>query len=103
MSWGAEWGWRRCIEEAFRHFGGVPAELLVDDARALVDRPDPATRGVLFNARFHAFARHRGARPVACAPPTAPAPRTTPGRGVGYAKRDAVAGRRFSTPFNGCA
>jgi hypothetical protein len=86
--------WLEGVEEAFRHFGGVPAELLVDNARALVDRHDPATREVLFNARFHAFARHWGVRPVACAPYRA----RTKGkdeRGVGYAKRNAVAGRRF--------
>jgi transposase len=88
--------WLDGVEEAFRHFGGVPAELLVDNARALVDRHDPATREVLFNARFHAFARHWGVRPVACAPYRA----RTKGkdeRGVGYAKRNAVAGRRFPT------
>ena len=34
--------WLEGVEEAFRHFGGVPAELLVDNARALVDRHDDA-------------------------------------------------------------
>ena len=60
--------WLDGIEGAFRHFGGLPGELLLDNARALVDRHDAATREVAFNARFHAFARYWGVRPVACAP-----------------------------------
>ena len=42
--------------------------MLLDNARALVERHDAATREVVFNARFHAFARYWGVRPVACAP-----------------------------------
>ena len=76
------------------HFGGLPAELLLDNARALVERHDAGTREVAFNARFHAFARYWGVRPVACAPYRA----RTKGkdeRGVGYVKRNAIAGRSF--------
>src|SRR3712207_9087744 len=56
----------------------------------------PATREVLFNARFHAFARCWDVRPVACAPYRA----RTKGkdeRGVGYVKHNAIAGRGFAS------
>ena len=60
--------WLDGMEGAFRHFGGLPAELLMDNARALVTHHDAATREVTFNERLHAFARYWGVRPVACAP-----------------------------------
>ncbi len=60
--------WLGGLEGAFRHFGGVPRELLVDNARPLVDHHDPATREARFNARFHAFCRYWGVQPKACAP-----------------------------------
>jgi transposase len=55
--------WLRGIEAAFAHFGGVPAWLLLDNARALVEHHDVETREVRFNARFHAFCRYWGVRP----------------------------------------
>ena len=60
--------WLDGLEAAFRHFGGVPGEVLLDNARALVDRHDAATREVSFNDRLLAFARYWGFRPRACAP-----------------------------------
>ena len=60
--------WLSGIEEAFRHFGGLPRELLLDNARALIERHDAKTREVQFNARFEAFARHWGFGPRACRP-----------------------------------
>ena len=89
-------GWLDGIEGAFRHFGGVPAELLMDNARALVTQHDAATREVVFNDRLHSFARYWGVRPVACAPFRA----RTKGkdeRGVGYVKGNAIAGRGFAS------
>ena len=47
------------VEAAFGRFGGVPQEVLLDNARALVDRHDAATREVAFNERLIAFARRR--------------------------------------------
>ena len=88
--------WFDGLEGAFRHFNGVPQEVLLDNARALVDRHDAATRVVQFNERFEAFARHWGFRPRACAPYRA----RTKGkdeRGVGYVKRNAIAGHRFDS------
>ena len=88
--------WLDGIEGAFRHFGGVPAEVLMDNAKALVTQHDAATREVVFNDRLHAFARYWGVRPVACAPYRA----RTKGkdeRGVGYVKGNAIAGRSFAS------
>jgi transposase len=88
--------WFDGLEGAFCHFGGLPGEVLLDNAKALVEHHDAGTREVLFNARFHAFARYWGVRPVACAPYRA----RTKGkdeRGVGYVKRNAIAGRGFAS------
>jgi transposase len=60
--------WLDGIEGAFRYFGGVTAEVLVDNAKALVVHHDAATREVRFNSRFQAFASYWGFRPRACAP-----------------------------------
>ena len=86
--------WFAGMEGTFLRFGGVPSEVLFDNARALVDHHDAATREVRFNQRLHAFARYWGFNPKACAPYRA----RTKGkdeRGVGYVKRNAIAGRRF--------
>ena len=87
--------WFEGIEGAFRHFGGVPREVLLDSARALVDHHDTATREVRFNERLRAFADYWGFRPRACAPYRA----RTKGedeRGVGYVKHNAIAGHGFT-------
>ena len=86
--------WLRGLEGALRHFGGVPDEVLVDNARALVDEHDAKTREVRFNDRFRAFCHYWGLAPRACAPYRA----RTKGkdeRGVGYVKRNAIAGHAF--------
>ena len=88
--------WLDGIEGAFRHFGGLPSEVLLDNDRALVKRHDARTREVEFTDRLHAFARYWDVRPVACAPYRA----RTKGkdeRGVGYVKHNAIAGRRFAS------
>jgi len=88
--------WLAGIEAAFVRFGGVAQELLVDNARALVDRHDVVNRQVRFNDRFLAFARHWSIRVRACAPYRA----RTKGKdesGVGYVKKNAIAGRRFES------
>jgi transposase len=88
--------WLDGIEAAFRHFGGVPEEVLLDNARALVTRHDAATREVTFNDRLKAFADYWRFRPRACAPYRA----RTKGkdeRGVGYVKRNAIAGHGFES------
>jgi transposase len=88
--------WFDGLEGSFRHINGVPREVLLDNARALVERHDVQTREVRFNERLRAFARHWGFRPRACAPYRA----RTKGkdeRGVGYVKRNAIAGHDFDS------
>ena len=88
--------WFEGMEGAFLRFGGVPTEVLIDNAKALVEHHDAVTREVRFNARLHAFARYWGFTPRACAPYRA----RTKGkdeRGVGYVKKNAIAGRRFES------
>lgn len=88
--------WLQGLEGAFRHFGGTAREVLVDNARALVNEHDARTREVVFNDRFHAFCRYWGVTPRACAPYRA----RTKGkdeRGVGYVKRNAMAGHCFAS------
>jgi len=88
--------WLQGLEGAFRHFGGVPHEVLIDNAKALVDEHNVKTREVKFNDRFHAFCRYWGVTPRACAPYRA-RPKGKDERGVGYVKRNAVAGHRFDS------
>ncbi|MFC0202645.1 IS21 family transposase, partial [Paracoccus rhizosphaerae] len=88
--------WFDGMESCFRAFGGVPEEVLLDNARALIQHHDPVSREVVLNPKLHAFARHWGFRVKACAPYRA----RTKGkdeRGVGYVKKNAVAGRRFES------
>lgn len=86
--------WLLGLEGAFRHFGGVTHEVLIDNARALVEQHNRQTREVKLNDRFRSFCRYWGVTPRACAPYRA----QTKGkdeRGVGYVKRNAIAGHTF--------
>ncbi|WP_043811311.1 IS21 family transposase [Rubrivivax gelatinosus] len=88
--------WLHGLEGAFRRFGGVPREVLLDNAKPLVTEHNAQTREVRFNDRFHAFCRYWDFTPRACAPYRA----RTKGkdeRGVGYVKRNAIAGHRFAS------
>jgi Integrase core domain len=60
--------WFDGLESAFRAFGGVPREVLLDNAKALILHHDPASREVVLHPRLHAFARHWEFRIRACAP-----------------------------------
>jgi transposase len=73
---------------------GVPEEILLDNAKALVIYHNAETREVVFNERFRALAAYWGFR--ACAPYRA----RTKGkdeRAVGYVKSNALAGREFTS------
>lgn len=88
--------WLDGLEQAFQPFAGIPEEVLLDNPRALVTDHDRATRTVVFNERFLAFARYWGFQPRACAPYRA----RTKGKdenGVGYVKHNAIAGRTFAS------
>ena len=88
--------WFVGMESAFAAFGGVTAEVLLDNARALILSHDVATREVVLNPKLHAFARHWGFQVRACAP-YRPRTKGKDERGVGYVKRNAIAGRSFES------
>lgn len=88
--------WFEGMEGAFRHFGGVPEQILLDNAKALVSSHNPLTREVLFNNKLSAFAAYWKFTPKACAPYRA----RTKGKDestVKYIKRNAIAGRAFAS------
>jgi len=88
--------WVQGIEGAFGYFGGITQELLLDNAKALVHKHNVRTREIIFNDRFGSFCKYWGVTPRACAPYRA----RTKGkdeRGVGYVKRNAIAGHRFAS------
>ena len=81
-------------ERAFRHFGGVTLSCLYDNPRTLV--LGRRENKVLWHPLFEDFARYYGFTPRACQPYRA----RTKGKvesGVKYVKRNALAGRRFSS------
>lgn len=88
--------WREGIAAAFAHFGGVPRELLIDNARALVASRDRATQSVRLHPQFAAFCRDWGVVPRACAPYRARTKGKTES-GVKYVKRNGLAGRTFAS------
>jgi transposase len=88
--------WFSGLESAFTTFGGVPEEVLMDNPRALVVRHDAASRQITFNDKLIAFAKHWGFRPRACAPYRARTKGKTE-NGVGYVKKNAIAGHSFAS------
>jgi transposase len=88
--------WQVGLERAFLHFEGVSYEVLIDNAKALVKSHDITRHQVEFSGPFLAFARYWGFQPRACAPYRA----RTKGKdesGVGYVKKNAIAGRCFDS------
>jgi transposase len=88
--------WFIGLESAFLAFGGVPEEVLMDNPRALVVRHDAVSRQVQFNDKLMAFAKHWGFTPRACAPYRARTKGKTE-NGVGYVKKNAIAGHAFAS------
>lgn len=88
--------WFTGLESTFLAFGGVPEEVLMDNPRALVVRHDAASRQVQFNDKLVAFAKHWGFKARACAPYRARTKGKTE-NGVGYVKKNAIAGHAFAS------
>ena len=86
--------WFTGLESAFTTFGGVPETVLMDNPRALVAHHDSVSRTVRFNDNLIAFAKHWGFAPRACAPHRARTKGKTES-GVGYVKKNAIAGHAF--------
>lgn len=84
----------RCLENAFRHYGGVPATVVIDNLKAGVihaDWYDPE-----LNPKLEEFACHYGTVIL----PTKPAMPRHKGKveaGVKYAQNNAVKGRSFES------
>jgi transposase len=88
--------WLQALEEAFHFWGGIPEEVLVDNAKALITLNNPRTGELVVNPTFAAFARHWGFTAKACWPHR-PQTKGKDERGVGYVKRSGLAGHRFDT------
>lgn len=88
--------WREGLAGAFRHFGGITQTVLIDNAKALVLERDPERKTARIHPAFDAFCRDWGVTPRACQPYRARTKGKTE-RGVGYAKHNALAGRRFDS------
>jgi transposase len=88
--------WLEGLEGAFRHFGGVPQEILCDNASPLVTSHDRQSGVVVWNPGFETFCRDRGISPKACRPRRARTKGKTE-RGVGYVKHNGLAGRSFAS------
>jgi transposase len=85
----------RGLESAFAYFGGIPAELLFDQMKAVIIDDDRDDGGrVLENPEFLRFAHHWGFRIRACRPYRA----KTKGkveRPIGYVRKGFFYGREF--------
>jgi transposase len=84
----------RCLENAFRHFGGVPKTLVIDNLRAAVTRADWYDPEL--NAKVEEFCRHYGTVVL----PTRPAMPRHKGKiesGINYGQENALKGRTFES------
>jgi hypothetical protein len=84
----------RCLENAFRSFGGVPKTLVIDNLRAAVTQADWYDPEL--NAKVEEFCRHYGTVML----PTRPAMPRHKGKiesGINYGQENALKGRRFES------
>ena len=88
--------WREGLAGAFRTFGGVTQRILIDRAGALVVGHDRETGTARIHPAFAAFCRDWGVEVSACRPYRARTKGKTES-GVGYVKRNAIAGLAFPT------
>lgn len=88
--------WREGVSAAFVHFGGVPLEVLGDNARPLVEEHDRKAGTVRFHPAWVEFCRDWDVTPKACGPYRARTKGKTES-GVKYVKRNALAGREFES------
>jgi transposase len=84
----------RCLENAFRHFGGVPVTVVIDNLKAGVIRADWYDPDL--HPKLEEFARHYGTVILPCKPKM-PRHKGKVESGVKYAQCNAVAGRTFAS------
>ena len=82
----------RCLENAFRSFGGVPKTLNLDNLRAAVSRADWYDPDL--NPKLECFCRHYGIALMPCRP-RQPEHKGKIERNIGYLKSNALKGRSF--------
>jgi transposase len=87
--------WREGLAGAFRTFGGVTQRILIDRAGALVVGEDRETGTARIHPAFAAFCKDWGVEVSACRPYRARTKGKTES-GVGYVKRNAIAGIAFT-------
>lgn len=83
-----------CLENAFRHFGGAPRRLVIDNLKAAVARGDWYDPEV--HPKLQSFARHYGTVILPTKPYT-PRHKGKIENGVKYVKRNALKARRFTS------
>lgn len=88
--------WREGLAGAFRMFGGVPQSILIDRAGALVIGQERDSGAARVHPAFAAFCRDWGVDVTACRPYRARTKGKTES-GVGYVKRNAIAGLAFDS------
>jgi len=86
--------WREGLAGAFRTFGGVTQHILIDRAGALVIGQDRETGSARVHPAFAEFCKDWGVAVSACRPYRARTKGKTES-GVGYVKRNAIAGLSF--------
>ncbi len=84
----------RCLENAFWHFGGVPAAVVIDNLKAAVTRADWYDPDL--NPKIQTFCEHYGTAILPTRPYT-PRHKGKIERGVGYAQDNALKGRTFAS------
>jgi hypothetical protein len=88
--------WREGLAGAFRCFGGVTQHILIDRAGALVIGHDRESGRARVHPAFASFCRDWGVEVSACRPYRARTKGKTES-GVGYVKRNAIAGLSFTS------
>ena len=84
----------RCIENAFRHFGGVPTSIVIDNLRAAVSRADWYEPEL--NPKVREFCHHCGTV-ILPTRPRCPEHKGKVESSVKYVKNNALKGRIFSS------
>ena len=84
----------RCLENAFRHFGGAPRRLVLDNLRAAVKKADWFDPEL--NPKVRSFGEHYGLVFWPTRPYT-PRHKGKVEKGVGYVQDNALKGRAFSS------
>jgi hypothetical protein len=84
----------RCLEGAFRHFGGVPRRIILDNLKAAVNKADWFDPEI--NPKVHSFGQHYGTVFLPTRPYT-PRHKGKVERGVAYVQENALRGRKFAS------